>query len=62
MGAVRAQLGTATPSFFTKWCPQARRYSPADIDAAIGRSLARMRTPALDMCVLRPRARPSETL
>jgi aryl-alcohol dehydrogenase-like predicted oxidoreductase len=49
MGAVREQLGAATPSFFTKWCPQPRRYSPVEVDAAIGRSLSRMRTPKLDL-------------
>ena len=50
MGAVREQLGAATPSFFTKWCPQPRAHSAAEVDAAVGRSLARMRL-QLGQCV-----------
>jgi len=52
MGAVRVQLAEKTPSFFTKWCPPARAYGAAEVDAAVGRSLARMRTPCLDLLQL----------
>jgi aryl-alcohol dehydrogenase-like predicted oxidoreductase len=55
MGALRERLppaGAAAATFLTKWCPQPGPVSRADADAAVGKSLARMRTARLDVLQL----------
>ena len=53
MGLTRASLPAPDASaFFTKWCPPPRPHSPAEVAAAIEKSLARMRAAQLDLLQL----------
>jgi aryl-alcohol dehydrogenase-like predicted oxidoreductase len=55
MGATRAALdpdGQAALTCYTKWCPQAKSYTEAEVAAAVQRSLSRMQTPCLDLLQL----------
>lgn len=56
LGLAKEALASGTPptafQAFTKWCPQPRAYSPAEVGAAMAKSLTRMRTPALDLLQL----------
>ena len=51
---LRAAGGGAEPDLqtMTKWCPQPGPISRADADAAVSKSLARMRVPRLDVLQL----------
>jgi aryl-alcohol dehydrogenase-like predicted oxidoreductase len=57
MGMLRDRIikeggSAASVQLFTKWCPQPGRITRADVDAAINRSLSRMKTSQLDLLQL----------
>ena len=66
MGNLKSQLASATlaaapaaaaaaacpAQCYTKWCPQPRAYSAAEVAAALDRSCSRMQAPTLDLLQL----------
>ena len=59
MGGLRAHLTASAPptaacaaQCFTKWCPQPRAHTAAEVAAALDRSCSRMQTPTLDLLQL----------
>ena len=59
MGGLRAHLTASAPptaacaaQCFTKWCPQPRAYTTAEVAAALDRSCSRIQTPTLDLLQL----------
>jgi len=54
MGALRSSFGAEAPKaqYFTKWCPSPRKYSLAEVDAAMKKSCGRMNSPQLDLMQL----------
>jgi aryl-alcohol dehydrogenase-like predicted oxidoreductase len=53
MGALKEGAPAAQPpQCLTKWCPQPRAYTPAEVAAALDRSCTRMKAPCLDLLQL----------